>query len=82
MAKRRVDEKCKNCEHLIVTDVNQDHNRGKGVCYRIKVSLYEKYKRKLAGIPEDDPKERIFSQPKCKQFKHRKSTREVGEGTK
>ena len=79
---KRVDEKCKNCEYLIVTKTSKDHNSGKGVCYRIKVTLFEKYKRKLAGIPEDDPKERSFSTPSCIQYKKRKSTREVGEGTK
>ena len=79
---KRVDEKCKNCEHLIVTETSKNHNSGKGVCYRIKVNLYEKYKRKLAGLPENDPKERCFSSPICKHYDRRKSTREVGEGTK
>ena len=79
---KRVDEKCKNCEHLIVDRISKNLTRGSGHCHRIKITKLEKYFRKNLGEDPDGPKVRNFSSLSCIKFKERISELNIGKGTK
>lgn len=58
--------KCRNCEWMIVANVNKDYSRGSGTC------AVRKRKRHIGGV--------FFCNTTCKDFIPRTSTLEVGEG--
>jgi len=64
--------KCRDCEYLIVEDVNADYSRGHGRCFRWP---------KLPSWAKDG-KRKPFSYPACRYLKERTSTLEIGKGTK